>query len=212
MSVSDSLPAHKGFEPRWFREETRLLNSEERELLWARYGLSIDDIRRHRLAICTAEGSVNYGRLVIPIFNLGGNIRGYELRIFASGISEAPKTLHYKHLDEPWIGWFSANVPYNPKLPVILVEDVISAMKVAHQFVAVSLMGSNVSMTDLFEVEKATDNIILALDRDASAKALAFKNKYRFIAPNLKVMLLDGPDLKELTDGRINEMVAAACK
>jgi DNA primase len=211
VSISDDLPAHKGFEPRWFKGETRLLNSEERELLFARYGLSIDDIKRHRLAVCTDKG-VNEGRLVVPIFNLGGTIRGYELRVFSGFISDVPKTLHYKHLDEPWIGWFSANVPYNEKLPVVLVEDAISAMKVAHQFVAVSLMGCNLSMTDLFEIEKATDNIILALDKDASAKALAFKNKYRFIAPNLRVMLLDGPDLKELTDGRINEMVSEAMK
>lgn len=202
--VSDGAPAQKGFEARQFTGETRLLNSEERGTLWSLYGLNQDDVKRHRLAVCTSEG-INFGRLVVPVINLENKVRGHELRVFSGFIADVPKTLHYKQLDEPWIGLFTTHA-YDPKRPVVLVEDVISAMKVAHQYVAVSLMGSYITMSDLFEIEKVTDNVILALDRDASAKALAFKTKYRFIAPNLRVLLLQ-KDLKYATDGEINEFV-----
>ena len=202
---SEATPQAKQWEPRWFKGETRGLSAEECRVLDARFGLGLIDIRRHRLAY-----SEEYRRLVVPVFNTSGTIRGYELRVFNRDLSDVkePKTLHFKHLDQPWIGWFSNGREFSPANPVVLVEDVISAMKVAHQYVAVSLMGSHVSMDDLFEVTKLTDNIILALDRDATEKALGFKKKYRFLCPNLRVMILQ-QDLKYSTDDEIQKLMEA---
>lgn len=202
--ASDNPPnAPKGFEPRWFKDETRALNKQEIETIWSLYGLTYEDIKRHRLSV-----GVSDERLCIPIIGVGGSIRGYELRVFGKDLGGQPKTLHFKHKDEPWIGWFVPRLGAEAGSPIVLVEDVISAMKVAHQYASVSLMGSHLGMQDLYEVAKVTDNIILALDKDATEKALALQKKYRFICPTMRVMILS-KDLKYLPDGDITTMVAS---
>ena len=124
--ASDDPPPQRPFSPRGFEEKTRQLNSEERETLWALYGLTLDDIHRHRLAI-----SEETQRLVVPIIGCGGNLRGFEARILGgNGPKGAPKTLHYRQVDQPWIGWFSANVPYiNLLLLYVLLSNPVNLIE-----------------------------------------------------------------------------------
>lgn len=87
---------------------------------------------------------------------------------------------------------------------VLLVEDVVSAMRAADFIPAVALLGCNLSLEKLMEILKVTDDIYLALDRDATGKALAFQRMYSFVAPEMKVIPLDY-DLKNLADKQIEE-------
>lgn len=80
-------------------------------------------------------------------------------------------------------------------------------MRVARHYFSVALLGTNLNLDQIYEVLKISDNVVLALDRDATRKALALQARFKFIAPNLRVVLLD-KDLKYLNDAEIKEKVA----
>lgn len=116
----------------------------------------------------------------------------------------SPKTLTYKELDEPFAGWFWSDTS-DPRR-IVIVEDVFSAIKVARQYYTVCLCGTNISLDNIFEILKYSDNVVIALDKDATKKALEYKQKYRFICPNIQVAVLD-KDLKYEPDDEIRRRV-----
>jgi len=187
-----------GFEPRPFTEETRALNPEERELLGAMYGLTQREINWFGLTLTSKQGD-----LVIPISGPLGQKRGHITRpIKGNG---GVKGLPYKILDEPFKGWFWLEGSKPER--IVIVEDAISAMRVARSFYSVALLGTNLSQEDMFEILRFSDQIVLALDKDATKKALEYQAKYKFLCPQMVVAILD-KDLKYLSDLEILEKVA----
>lgn len=185
------------FVPREYLEDTRVLTTAEYTSLYASYGLSPADIMDHRLAM-----EVRSGRLVIPVMSPKLKLRGYEARLMPDVESEAPKTLHYKEIDEPWLGWFAGPT----QGVVVIVEDVISAIRVSSLYTSASLMGSHITMDDMMELVGYTDDLVLCLDRDATAKSLKFKQRFQYVAPKLEVRILEN-DLKYSSDDEITRLV-----
>lgn len=187
-----------GFVPRVYTGETRQLNHSERELLSSTYGLMYSEVNYHRLSV-----DINTGRLVVFVLGPKGQVRGRVL-MNLPGKTAQPKSLIYKELDEPFNGWFWTDTSEPTKL--VVVEDTISALRVARQFPAVALMGTNLSTETMFDLLKVSEHIVLALDRDATQKAIELRDKYKFIAPQMRVAILE-KDLKWLPDSQIREKV-----
>lgn len=187
------------FKPRVWNGETRSLNDDERMRLEHDFGFTYRELLRYRLSV-VQEGNFS-GRLIAPILGPRGQVRGNIVRVFP-GQEGQPKSVTYKELDEPFCGWFQTETSNRNK--VVLVEDIFSAIKVARQFVSVALCGCNISQENLFELLKYTDNIIVALDKDATDRALKYKQKYRFLAPQMQVAILER-DLKHCGDDEIKE-------
>jgi len=186
------------FVPRVYQGKTRVLNSYERGILEANYGLTYRELNFHRLCI-----DVETERLVIRLLGPDGTLRGHQLSCMPNN-PLVPKALTYKEKDLPFNGWFATENSDWTKL--VLVEDAISAMRVARQYPCVSLMGTTISQEALFEMLQVQDHLVIALDRDASAKALDYQKKYKFVAPQIRVALLE-KDLKWLPDAEIKEKV-----
>lgn len=137
--------------------------------------------------------TVDDGRLVVPICSPDGVERGIETRSSNLYMGSAPKTLHYRESDDPWMGWYG--VAAAKSRGIVLVEDVISAAKVALAgFAAASLMGSHVSLDHALEAAEVGDAVSLALDRDATYKAIGFRKRFAALL-DLKVIPLQR-DLK----------------
>lgn len=185
--VPPETPEVKEFEPRFYAHETIDIDTDLRNHLWRTYQIGINDIKRFDLKM--EKPTL---RLVIPIKDSLGRGLGHESRMAWS--MPGPKTLHYKVKDVPWMGWFFWPTS-DLKKGVLLVEDVLSAIKCCSVMPTVSLMGSHLTLAMLMEVLKDTDNIILALDKDATEKAWKFKKKFQFIAPSMRIMCLER-DLK----------------
>lgn len=198
-NVSTNLEIQHGpeFKPRMWTGESRALNDKERELLDQQYGLTFREINWHKLAMA------DNGALIFEILGPAGQRRGYQLRALP-GDTHIPKADGFKELNEPFVGWFWTETS-SPK-KIIVVEDCLSAIRAARQFYAVSLLGTNLSVDALFEILKFSDHVILALDKDATGKALAYQKKYRFLAPQLQVAVLD-KDLKHETDEEIKRRI-----
>jgi hypothetical protein len=193
------------FTPRIFDSPTRILTDDEMGILWNSYRLGYPDVNRHGLRASISA----VARLVVPVRAPDGRVRGFETRwlVPKGGTGHGAKTLHYRHTEDPWQGWFFPRDEREYKV-VVMVEDVLSAIKVSRQFPAVSVMGSYVDRPRIMEVIKTSPRacIKLALDKDATGKALEFKEKFRFFVPDLQVVPLDR-DMKYMDDDEIRDRV-----
>lgn len=198
IHVSATDREHAGFVPRVYNVPTRPLSTEEREFFEGTYGItnSLD-----------FDWTVDIGsdRICIPVYGpFGGFRRGVELR---SIDGHKPKTLSYKEVDRPWLGW-QGKFPSDPDIPIVIVEDMISGAVVSQVFTSVCLFGTHITIDDMLEIAGFHSNLVLCLDRDATDKALQLKQKFRFLAPELRVVPLTR-DLKYETPKRISEIINA---
>ena len=199
--LSDSPPkAKQSFTPRLYTSDTYELGDEWAAELLERYEITRDEAIGAGWRI-----EVGSGLLVCPTRNPLGLVRGYEVRRSKVQIPHVagPKTKSYRLLDEPWLGWYRTVTTS----PTVAVEDHISALKVSRHFQTVCLHGSHINEEQLLEIISVVGNkpVVVALDGDATYKAVKFIAENRFIAPNFRAVVLS-KDMKFMKDKEIVEM------
>lgn len=192
----------KTFTPRVYSGDTTELGEE-----WAAELLELYSLQRDEANWSGWRTEASSGNLVCPVRSPLGVVRGLEVRRskVQVPIIPSPKTVTYRLLDEPWLGWYRG---INTG-PIVLVEDAISALKVSRHFQVACLHGSHIDLDMLLEVISiagSKDEIILALDRDATSKALKFVVEWRFLAPNFRAVPLSN-DLKYESDATIKTLL-----
>lgn len=203
--ISDnSAETGKSFTPRLHTAQTRELGAE-----WAAELLDLYGLRREEAVGAEWRVELGSGNLVVPVRSPNGVARGVEVRRSKVQVPHvsSPKTESYRVLDEPWLGWFRTIETG----PVVLVEDAISALKISRHFQVACLHGSHITLEMLLEILEITgvkQEIVLALDRDATSKALKFIVEWRFLAPNFRAVPLS-KDLKYSNDLEIKEILRA---
>jgi hypothetical protein len=138
-------------------------------------------------------------RLFIPYYGSRGQFRGSVLREWKN--KKDLRNIVYKEiLDEPFIGW----MPETGAGPPVLVEDAISACKVYQAGLnAITLCGTHLSLHMVREILTKHKEAIIALDKDATAKAIKYAGTYRPLLC-LKIWKLE-KDLKYVEEERIRE-------
>lgn len=188
----------KSFTPRLHSRDTAQLGEEWNSELLDLYGL------RHEETYWAGwRQELDSGNLVVPVCSSLGVVRGVEVRRSKVQIpfTSSPKTESYRVLDEPWMGWYRGIGTG----PIVLVEDAISALKVSRHFQVGCLHGSHITLDMLLEclnISGVHGDLILALDKDATSKALKFIVEWRFLAPNFRAVPLS-KDLKYSSDSEI---------
>lgn len=203
--LSDPTPqTGKSFTPRLYTSDTYELGDEWASELLELYGITRDE--------ATGAGwrvELGSGNLVCPVRNPLGLVRGYEVRRSKVQVPhvKSAKTKPYRLVDEPWLAWFDTIAAGT----VVLVEDFLSALKVSRHFQTVCLLGSHISEEMLLEIIGVVGNrdVVVALDADATSKAIKFIAENRFIAPNFRAVVLS-KDLKYESDKRIVEICSHA--
>jgi hypothetical protein len=191
------------FIPRNYTSSYRPPTGAEYASLRDRYGVS-------EIA-CSDAGifvEVGHGRLGVPIM---GPYHAVRRGIYTRGIPEylvPTNPMSYIELDEPWMGWFvNPDETFSPV--IVLVEDVISAIRVSKQYTAVALMGTNLTYEMVKEIsEFQKDRVVLCLDKDATQKAYEYRHKYAYCLRNFSVAPLS-KDLKYETDEEIKRIINA---
>lgn len=200
QALDPSAKTGKSFTPRLYTGNTGKLGEEWYTELLERYQIEGGEADRNGWLV-----DLGSGRLVCPILSPLGVVRGVELRRPKDQVpfESYPKTKSYRFCDEPWLAWYR-----KPESPTtVLVEDHISALKVFRHFQVVCLHGSHISLEMALEIIGVVGNkdVVVALDADATAKALAFIAKNRFLAPNFRAVTLS-KDLKYSTDEEIERI------
>lgn len=208
-STSVSVPSDRGTKTtELYSAETQGLGEDWLYELGGLYRFSEDEIRRLGW---TEE--VNSCWLVVRIRQPDGKERGVHTRS-RKWDGQSSATRDYRGESAPWMGWFfrhdGGRTEEGEKSPIVLVEDVLSAAKVATSgFRAASLMGCNLSLDQFLEAQEAAKGnpIVLALDRDATDKALNHVHRYGFLSGGNLIPLLLSKDLKYHTKEEIVQMV-----
>ncbi len=145
---------------------------------WLRqYGITDKEIAMNQIMwahagyrkVLTSQDGVRYGHfdvpcLVFPFYDADKVLRGWQGRTFTWAhrtLTEVPKYVTFK---DPEFLPIYANE--NDKHTCVLVEDIISAIKVSRVFNAMPLLGSSLSKTKLVELSKLYRRLVLWLDPD----------------------------------------------
>lgn len=162
----------------------------------------------------TVERNIKVGEdndYVFPIRSRLGKVVGYVQRqpvwtgspaAPRSGKGYGPKAKTWMHEDAEPLAFYPAQDPKWGRRPTVIVEDSVSAMRVA-QLVdvrAVALLGTTLNMHRVREIARFSNgNVVLALDEDATGTAFKLAQQWSLAFKTFRVALLD-TDLKDMGD------------
>lgn len=119
--------------------------------------------------------------LIMPVYDTYGNLLLYQARHFGSDDS-LPKYLTKGKPDE------ILHILGKGEGPIVLVEDLISAIKVSRVCRAMPLFGSNLSLSTCGRLASVTDSIILWLDYDKTRESHRMANRYSSFFNSISVV------------------------
>lgn len=134
-------------------------------------------------------------RVIMPIYSPTGSVRGENFRSYAG---YEPKSLINAELGENVICWYKFR-KYAKTL--VIVEDQPSALRLAEAGVCdtLSLLGTTLTLERVAEIREGEYNQVwLALDNDATTRAIKYLQEYRSHLPSLRLKALD-EDIKDQT-------------
>jgi hypothetical protein len=174
---------------------------------WLSYAYSKYGLAKEEMDWAGWKLSAKDGVLVCPIWDPRQVQRGTELRRWHKD-HFGPKTEPYRAKDEPWQSWLRRG---DSSSTIVIVEDLISALKVSRHFTVCALLGSHLSQYKAHEIGKEAERlhspmVVLALDKDAYHKAVKFVKDYYLLIPNFKAVLLS-KDLKYCSDDEIKGVI-----
>lgn len=165
--------------PRYFTAETKLVSDGQRNWFYDTFGYEPPDLLY----------AAYQDRFVYAVRGPEGSHRGVIARSFSGNL---PKSLSYKYLEEPFIGWAGSEAAHGP---TVVVEDWVSAEKVAQAgLLAVALNGTLLSNDRAYEIELVSARrrapTVLAFDADAFGRSLEYQVHYPWLkAARLKIDL-----------------------
>lgn len=168
----------------------------QKALTWLKkYGITNWEIEENQISF-----SPSRELLIFPIGSKGQHMEAWQGRYFGSN-TEHPKyrTKGYK-----------SNVMHivNPEsTTVVLVEDIISAIKVGRQFSAMPLFGSDITKTQLFRLSRYYENICIWLDPDKYQHAIKLGQRAELFFKEVHVVFSE-KDPKDFTDEEIKGFIS----
>lgn len=162
---------------------------------WLRkYGITTKEIITHKIMSSPSAG------LILPIYDSTGK----WLRFF---ISRPMKVGHPKSIDhgnKPFV-LFGDREKVKRQDVVVIVEDYISAMKVARNYFAIPLFGSNLSLENVNKLKGRFAHVVFWLDPDKYLQAVRMMTRYQ---PYLRgTVVRSDKDPKEHSDVEIVKFV-----
>ncbi len=181
--------------PRLFTARTEHLSKAVYDWFFEKYQIRAGILDEYGIKFCA-----DMNRVVIPITGPPNKyrIRGYLAREWADKLDI--KSLTFQELvEEPFAHW---GYQFTAKYPIILVEDIISALKIEQANLnVISLNGTNLSQKLVREIIDVNRKVIIALDKDAYSKAIGMAGSYSQLL-DIKVWKLE-EDLKYVPEERI---------
>ena len=164
----------------------------KRALDWLqKYSLTDHDIKLNNIL-----WSEYHQRIIFPII-ISGNLEGWIGRAVESSVIPKVYTRGMLHESNYIIGNLSG-------MSIVLVEDIISAIKIAgtFEYSVLPLFGSHITSRRLLTLRRYYDNIIIWLDKDKEKESIKFAQRARDFGINCRSVITDN-DPKEYTHSEI---------
>lgn len=196
MSISKA--EHTKFKPMTYPHDTICLTKLQEKYLYSKFYLTALMIYDAKIRYAPATNT-----FVLPILNARGKIIGVVDRDFTG--TRTPKTLNYYFEDEPSL-YFSPRWGGFKSTTCVIVEDIISANRAGVFGPSCSLLGTAFSKEKIKVLSTFFTRIVLALDNDATQKALDIQKKYGGMFESFRVMYLR-EDLKNLPPSDVRALI-----
>lgn len=135
-------------------------------------------------------------RYAFPVFGPTGARRGYVLRSWQGNTKY--KALTRMDVAEPHMSWYKRD----SESPVVVVEDIPSAVRAARYVNAVSLCGTGCGHDYLNELSAHTRRVMWALDADATSLAIQLHRKGSLLFDESRVLVLT-KDIKDMDEADV---------
>jgi hypothetical protein len=184
---------------------TTPLNSATLKFLAAKFRIPESSFRLAELA-WTGDSADRDGRRVsYPIFDPNFNKRGENYRSYQGGV---PKSLIHLGLEDAVASsWYKFR---RASKVLVIVEDQVSAIKLAPYVHALALLGTNLSEAKVNEIPKEGpekyDSIYLCFDNDAIGTAVKTQLDWVSVLPNMRILGLQ-KDIKDMTDDEFTQFL-----
>lgn len=151
-------------------------------------------------------------RYAVKLRGPKGEVRGVVLRRPWAGTEiidkpvGGPKSITFK--DDPLSPNLSWYYPENQVLSTcVLVEDQISAMRIANEtpYTGVALLGTSLNEEKVMEIQRKVNNVIIALDSDATGHSFDLARKWGKAFWSCKVAILN-KDIKNMTKEEVHAL------
>lgn len=204
----ESLPSNlsrdkttKSFTPRKFTKPVENITTQMRNKLKIKYDLSYEEIHYNGIkSIKDRDG------ILLPLYNWMGYNYGHTTKYF-----DGLKTIHYLESETSKLHFPHRNSFVKDDDTIVLVEDVISAIRCARHAHSASLLGTNLTSAMVEDIIKAEYiNVIIALDPDATTKAMKLKNKYGLFFKSFRAAPLSA-DPKDMNDTQLKLELGLSC-
>lgn len=191
-------------ELRPFKHETVSLEDHDFKSFEARYGILAQELLDNNVVKCPSRRS-----FIFPAYNIVGEAIGKVERWYPKWYNighKGPKSMYYKEVDHP-----KMYVPRTAGIcdTVFIVEDTLSAIKVARTHMSLALLGASMNISI---VKKLTDfqikHVAFLLDPDAASKALELKKEFGLFFYKVNAVLLT-KDPKDMKDEELRERLYA---
>lgn len=179
------------------------LPSEQARFLNTKYSLSADELEQ-----AGVKYSPNDGRMAYSVFGPGGHLqfRGFNVRSYQP--AHIKWDAYREQWETPWIGWYE-RAYIGSDSPVLVVEDQISAIKASRVYLSVALLGTHLDLEKVSEIGRKAGQrvVLLALDKDATAKAIDYVNEFKFFTNDRFVAIPLEADIKAMSTTELNTLV-----
>ena len=193
----------KLFKPVLFNAPTVELRDERVKYLFDKYEITGEQCLSNVLDI---KGKSS--KIVFLLRNYRGYVWGRQTKETCppGGHGRAPKCILYTEQDMAKLAYVPQRTEEGKGATIVLVEDVLSAIKVAEYLPAVALLGTHLAEREALDIRKHFENIIVALDPDAALKAIKITETYRCLFQQARVLLLQ-QDPKDTPHAELRSML-----
>lgn len=178
-----------------FRGELRSLTPEEEHDLYELVGFRQEHLRASGVMFAPVMR-----RYAFPTFGPMGTRRGWLLRTWDT--RRGTKALTFPDGDEPVTSYYVLS----GERPVILVEDIPSAVRASSYVNAAALLGTGLSKEAAVELSSVTRNVVIALDNDATSNAIKMRNRINLLFDSVAVLPLD-QDMKDTPEDELEALL-----
>jgi len=196
ISLGDALltspSKKKEFTPKQYKYRTI---TAKRKYLSAHVNLTQEEIDMNGIKYAIDRGTYGY-----PILNREGYITGMVDRSYTG---RKPKSINYMFNEGDKLHYPKSEMQ---SAVVLLVEDIPSAIIGSRYRETVALLGTHLSLGDVKKLRSHTRHLAIALDPDASAKALVIARKYSIFFDSIDVLFFPN-DLKDCTHKEIIQVL-----
>lgn len=183
------------FSPKYYKYPTTELSPEQKQFFYDSWGIEERELVDNRFVYNQTKNTFAY-----PIFDSGGDQFGIVDRSYNG---RKPKAISYFEKDREKLHFPRTEQTGDT---CVIVEDHLSAIKVARHSPSVALLGCSWGNKEQKLLSYMYSRIILALDPKTEQQALRLRRKFSLDYKSFDIRILD-KDPKDMTDQEIKDSI-----